>query len=241
MMNDLARLAIAAHGGLDTWRQFSRVTARLVNGGALWHLKGVPGVLDDVHVTADLRRPWASHAPFRQPDLRTAFTPDRVAIERIDGTVIEERRDPRAAFAGHTLETPWDDLHLAYFAGYAMWTYLTTPFVLAWPGVTSDEVAPWQEDARTEWRRLRVTFPETIATHSREQTFYFDREGLLQRQDYAVDVMGGTTAAHYVSRHETIAGIVVPTRRLVYPPLADNRPDQALLVVSIDLSDIAFT
>ena len=63
-MNDLATLAMHAHGGLDRWRQLKTVSARLVQGGVLWQLKGQNGVLDDVHVTVDLRKEWASHRPF---------------------------------------------------------------------------------------------------------------------------------------------------------------------------------
>ena len=38
-MSDLLNLAIAAHGGLDCWSSFSRLTARVRLGGALWMLK----------------------------------------------------------------------------------------------------------------------------------------------------------------------------------------------------------
>ena len=60
-MSDLATLAITAHGGLDRWRRLKTVSAHLVQGGALWKLKGQDGVLDDVHLTVDLRKEWASH------------------------------------------------------------------------------------------------------------------------------------------------------------------------------------
>jgi hypothetical protein len=59
-----------------------------------------------------------------------------------------------------------------------MWTYLTTPFSFATAAFT-EELAPWQEDGRT-WRRLKVTFPDHFAAHSKEQTFYFDSDGLLK-------------------------------------------------------------
>ena len=45
------------------------------------------------------------------------------------------------------------------------------------------------------WRGLRATFPDSIATHSREQDFYFGPDGLLRRRDYHVDVAGGFAAA----------------------------------------------
>jgi hypothetical protein len=73
-------------------------------------------------------------------------------------------------------------------------TYLTTPFLLAEPGFTVAEIAPVQEGEET-WRCLRATFPDSIATHSREQDFYFGPDGLLWRHDYHVDVAGGFAAA----------------------------------------------
>ena len=76
------------------------------------------------------------------------FTPDRTAIETDDGHVVEERINPRAAFAGRTRQAPWDDLDLIYFVSYASWTYLTTPFLLARPDVTAEERTPWQEDGQ---------------------------------------------------------------------------------------------
>jgi len=40
------------------------------------------------------------------------------------------------------------------------------------------------------WSRLKVTFQSEIATRSSGQVFYFDRTGLLRRQDYTADVIG---------------------------------------------------
>jgi hypothetical protein len=48
------------------------------------------------------------------------FTPDRIAIEKLDGTVVAERHAPRDSFAGHQMSTPWDPLHRAYFNGEAV-------------------------------------------------------------------------------------------------------------------------
>jgi len=82
-----------------------------------------------------------------------------------------------------------------------MWTYLNTPFLLARSGFESEEVEPWREAGDT-WRRLRVRFPEDIATHSTEQTLYFDQQGLLKRHDYDVEISGGTAAAQYADLKE---------------------------------------
>jgi hypothetical protein len=238
-MNDLLETAIEAHGGLVRWNKLDSVTARLLQGGALWALKGQPGILDDVVVTASLHQERASHRPFGAPDRRSSFTPERVAIVRDDGAVVEALDQPRASFAGHTLETPWSTLQLAYFVGTAMWTYLTQPFTFALPGFKTRELKPWDE-AGQRWRRLRVTWPSHLATHSTEQTLYFDADGLLARHDYDVEISGGTPAAHYVSDYEEVAGIRIPTKHRIFPRAPDGRSVAEPLVVSIDLSEIGF-
>jgi hypothetical protein len=238
-MTDLKDLAIAAHGGTARWNKLTDVSARLINGGVLWPLKGAPWFLEDVTITVQLHHQEASHAPFRSPLRRTSFTAERVMIVTNEGEVIEEMRHPRASFAGHTLETPWNDLQLAYFAGYAMWTYLTAPFAFAAPGFLTQEIEPWQENGET-WRRLKVRYPNHIATHSREQVFYFDRDGLLRRHDYDAEVSGSSPAAHYVTDHKEFNGIVVPTTRRVHLRQPDGSFAPEPLVVSIDLRDVSF-
>jgi hypothetical protein len=238
-MSDLATRAMDAHGGLQRWLGFKTFSARLLQDGALWNLMGHDGVLRDVHLTVDLRGESASHWPFGRADRHTSFQPERVAIETSNGDVVEERFNPRESFEGHVLATPWDDLQLAYFAGYAMWTCVNTPFLFALPGVHTEEIGPWQENGET-WRRLKVTFPASIATHSADQTFYFDQRGLLKRHDYDVDVSGGTPAAHYVTQFQAVSGIIVPTRHTVFGRQPDGRPVMMPLVVSIDMSEIEF-
>ena len=239
-MNSLVQLTIDAHGGFERWRRFENVSAHLRNGGVLWALKQQQGVLDDVDVRVALHREWASHSPFLKPNQRTSFEPHRVAIETTDGRVVEERLKPRDSFVGHGLDTPWDRLHLAYFAGYAMWTYLTMPFLFAMDGVATEELEPWSENGE-KWRRLKVTFPHSIATHSTVQMFYFDADGLLRRHDYDTEVLGGTPAAHYVHDYREFSGILVTTKRRVLARTANGTPAPDPLIVTIDLSEVEFT
>jgi len=238
-MSDLFEHVIAAHGGLERWNQLETVSARLRQGGALWALKGQGGILDDVVVTASLHEERASHRPFGAAYRHSAFTPERVAIESDDGTIIEALDRPRDSFAGHTVETPWSALQLAYFVGTAMWTYLTQPFTFALPGFQTLELEPWDE-AGQQWRRLRVTWPSYLATHSTEQTMYFNGDYLVARHDYDVEISGGTSAAHYVSDYDDVAGIKLPTKHRILPRTPEGQSLAEPLIVSIDVSDIAF-
>src|SRR3546814_17001914 len=68
------------------------------------------------------------------PGQRSIYEPDRTSIVADDGQLVGERTSPRASFADHKVTTPWDSQHIIYFRGYAIWTYLTTPFLFARPG-----------------------------------------------------------------------------------------------------------
>lgn len=236
-MNKLAQKIIDAHGGLDRWMSFRKVSAHLWQGGALWALKGHAGQLTETDVTVGIGAQWASHSPFDASGRVSHFEPDLVSIADAQGERLESLEKPRASFAGHTLETPWTDIQLAYFAGLAMWTYFNIPFVLATSGVESTELGDWNENGET-WQRLQIQFPKGIATHSSVQTLYVDGDGLLKRHDYDVEIAGNTPGAHYVSDYKDVQGIKFPTRRRIFPRQPDGHSLAEPLVVSIDLSDI---
>jgi len=231
--------AIEAHGGLRQWNTHENLTATIACGGDLWALKEIDQDQTPRTMQIDLHREWASLAPFARPGQRTDFTPGRIAIVAEDGRVIAERNSPRSSFVRHDMRTHWDLLHRAYFNGYALWTCLTTPFLLAMEGFQLREIEPWCEGAEV-WRGLRATFPAAIASHSTEQDFYFGPDMLIRRHDYMVEIAGNFPAAQYISDLVNIDGIKIPTRRRVYLRDDNLAPMVDALMVSIDLSAFRF-
>src|SRR6516225_3621893 len=178
-MNELVARIIGAHGGIDIWNRYEKVEATIVSGGGFFRLKGVPQDSTPRHMTVWLHEERSSVSLFGAPDQRTMFTPGNIAIEKLDGAIVAERHSPRDSFAGHQMNTPWDALHRAYFNGEALWTYLTTPFLLAMDGVRVEESEAWREGAET-WRVLRAYFPGSIETHSLIQDFFFGEDRMLR-------------------------------------------------------------
>lgn len=240
MTTDLLTAVLDAHGGLDRWRQYSRVEATIVSGGLMFELKGQPQDPTPRRMTVALQREWGSVQPFGADDQKTDFTPERIAIEKLDGGLVAELHDPEDSFAGDDLTTPWNPLQRAYFNGYALWTYLTTPFLLALPGFTVREIAPVQDNDRT-LSGLQFTIPPGFVSHSSAQEFYFGPDLLLARHDYRVDVAGSFSAIQYVSDLVVVDGIRVPTKRRAYRCGDDGQPILDEVMVSIDLSDVRFS
>jgi hypothetical protein len=238
-IDDLLNWAVMAHGGLDRWNSFRTVAFEFSLGGALWDVKGQTGLLADSIFEADIHKQRATLGRFGASDRRVRFAPDRLVLESNAGKEIQVRVNPRAAFAGHVLETPWDQLHAAYFGGYALWNCVMQPFLYTYPGFATTEIEPWEEDGEC-WRRLRVIFPDNIVSHTREEISYFGPDGLMRRLDYAVDVLGGATGVHYIGDYGGHDGILMPHWRRVYLRGADNRKVSECVSIAIDIGRFAF-
>jgi hypothetical protein len=236
-VSELLDLAITAHGGWDRWQRLKQISAHFTASGAVWHVKQQVGAFADARIVIDPHQPRAEYSGWPEAGTKGVWQPQRTAIVSDAGEPIAQRDAPRSAFAGHVLSTPWDAQNALYFAGYALWTYLTTPFLFRLPGFQTEELRAWDENGDT-WRRLKVTFPPGVPSHSAEQVFYFNSEGVLQRHDYSVDIMGGTSSCHYVGEHRVLGGILFPTKRRVYSKTPDNKPMLDRVAVSIDIQSI---
>jgi hypothetical protein len=228
--------ALNASGGMDRWQQLKRFTVHMSIDGALLARKGKAGLLKDVVAEGSTHTQSLRFMGFTAPDKCGVYRPDQVAIEALNGDPLQVRSNPRAAFLGHTDRTPWDDLHLAYFCGFTIWNYLTTPFLLTHPGVTIEELPTWREGGEP-WRRLRAVFPDPIVTHSPEQIFYFDDEGLQRRLDYRT---AAAEIAHYSSAHQEFSGIVLPTLRRSLRLDTDGAVITKPASVNIEIFDASF-
>jgi hypothetical protein len=155
----------------------------------------------------------------------------------VNNEVIDTLPAPRDSFSDHEQTTQWSKLQELYFTGYALWNYLSTPFLLAEAGFESREIGLHEENGEV-WRRLRVRYPAHIPTHCAEQTFYFADDGLLRRVDYAPDIVRGQGVSHYCYDHVKFAGISVPTLRRVVPRVEQKPQLMGPTIVLLQLSDV---
>ncbi len=235
-MNDLLQKAVDAHGGLKRWNEISKITVAASITGAIWFVKSQGDYLKDVVMAIDTTKERVV-TDFPGQEKRFIFEPNRLVMEKRDGTLIQERKDPEKSFEGQLRETPWDDLHVAYFQGEALWTYLNTPFLYTQRGFQTEEIEAIDADGES-WRRLKITFPDYIKSHSREQISCFGPDGLLRRHDYTVDILGGATGLNYASAYRDVGGIIFPTQRRIYAYEGDYQLVPEPLLVKIDMGEI---
>ena len=229
---------IARHGGMDLWSAVENITIHAKTGGVALPLRFKFGALKDYRARIRVHEPHARITPYPRAGMRGIYSADTVRIETENGEIFQERHRARSAFGNLRHKIWWDHLDALHFAGYALWNYLTTPFMLCRPEIQLKELSAWQEN-NEPWRRLEATFPSDFLTHSPAQTFYFDADGLLRRHDYTALVFGNfAKAAHYSWNHREVNGIPFPTRRRVFPRKKDGSPLRRVTLVSIDIETI---
>src|SRR6202046_5263786 len=238
-MTELLTQALKAHGGLDRWNKVKAIKVAASITGAIWFVKGKGDFLKKIVLTVETGKERVT-VEFPGQNRRAIFEPNRIAIETADGILIEALDNPEESFAGQQRETPWNDFHVIYFVGEALWTYLNTPFLYTHEGFTSEEISSIQVENET-WRRLKVTFPDNVKSHTREQISCFGPDGLLRRHDYTVEILGGATGLNYASNYRDVDGIIVPAKRRVYAYEGDYQVVKEPLLVAIDMATITLT
>src|SRR2546427_7932297 len=174
----LLEQAIAAHGGRELWESAREISARLSSGGLAFASKLQGSAVRDVEARVCTRGQHVIFTPYPRSGQRGVLKADgSVRIETGAGEIVRCREHARGAFADLRHKLWWDRLDILYFGTYAMWTYISAPFVFAREDFRVRELDPWDEGA-AHWRRLAVSFPAGVHAHSSEQVFYLDERGL---------------------------------------------------------------
>ena len=235
----LLESALRASGGLDLWRRTRRFTLHMSITGSLCAARCSAAQLKEFVVEGSTQTQALEITGFARADLRALYRPDWVALEGQDGRRLIERQGSPEEFRSELQSTTWDELQLAHYCGYLIWNHIATPFILADPDFETKELR--RNVARGEsLRQLRVVFPARVATHGREQTFYFDREGLLRRLDYPAAHEEHTQIAQMFSGHQRFTGILVPTLCRLLSIGAEGAPVAKPSLLDIEIFDARF-
>lgn len=234
MSNTLNEI-MAAHGGKAYWDTLDSIEVELSADGFLFTSKGVKPQRH-VRMTICTTHPEVvTHDYPERGQTTRLFGDERVDIVDEHGKVLQSRSQPRGAFKRLRRMFHWDALDFAYFSSYAMWGYMTAPFLLLHEGVQVTEAG----DAGDGYTRLAVQFPQSLPVHCTHQEFFFDKEHHLHRLDYTAEVVGSwAKAAHFCVAYKQFGGLWLPTRRRVYPKLLFGRPMKLLTLVAIDIHDV---
>lgn len=230
----LLDVAIEASGGLTKWERLKRFTLQLSVAGDLVVRANRSAQFKDLVAEGSTRSQLVRLTGFADAGVCGVYQPDRVDIEDAGGNVVRTRRAAHAMFRPLAIDGLVDELQLVFMCGSSIWHDLTSPFVLAHPDATTEELTPWSEQGQV-WRRIRAILPESFGAH--EQTIYFDSDGLQRRIDRD---LYGVTVADYSWAHQEFDGIVVPTLRRSLGLAADGTVAAKPALFDVEIFDAEF-
>ena len=230
---------IQAHGGRESWRASPELVAQVSAGGLAVAAKLQRSGLRNLEARVATDRQRVVLTPYPRRGHRGVFDRGAVRIEAADGSVIHQRSQPRDDLRSPRRLLRWDHLDLLYFGASSLWTYMATPFIFTETGFDVAARDQWVEHGQV-WRRLAITFPADVHTHSRQQVFYVGDDGLIRRHDYTAEEFGSwAKSAHYWSDHTAFDGLIVPRKRRVLLRHSDGRSLSHPLLVWIDVHDVS--
>lgn len=101
-------------------------------------------------------------------------------------------------------------MDVSYFFGYATTQYVSVPFILK-------EYSVRKLKLENGDFQIEAEFPQHLHTHCRKQSYRFDSEGLLVRNDYTADIVGSwAKGAHFTTHFQDVEGFPIATKRNVF-------------------------
>ncbi len=199
------------------WSSLNSISIPLCAYGPLFHMLGQGDIFkqggEAEIFTKEMKVVFTN---FPKSGWKGIFTGDKVEVQNPQGIVVGERLNPRSQFQSRFPFPKWDQLDILYFFGYALWNYTNFPYVLKNPNIRSRLIGKKSVAGKT-CDHLQVIYPEGFHTHSTEQFYCFDEEGLLVRHDYIVEIAGPTyRGQHFTFNYaRSSEGIAWATRRRV--------------------------
>lgn len=223
------------HGGLENWHKIKKIECNIEFGGLAFLMKmNMTGKVSR-KVIVHTRAPIVEFEDFPKNGFRGIFNSSEAVIENFKGEIMQNLKDPRTRVSKSLF---WSDLHLLYFAGYALWNYLNSPFIISYEGAHVLSCRTWKEMGQI-WQKVQIKFKDQIPTHSPIQEFYFDEDLEMKRVDYNPVVFARwAKAAHYCQSHKIIEGFSFPTYRYVVPRKENGSARKGPKLVWIKIKDI---
>ena len=218
----LLREVMDAHGGFAAWNGAKAVRTVISTGGALFLMRTTRNAFHQTEVIVDLHSPRTEIRDFPRGGQTGFFTPSRAWIEDRDGRVLAERDEPRASFSKMRKQLHWDHLDSVYFSGYAVWNYISAPYLLCRGDVIIEEGASCVDKGRT-WRGLTATFQNISQPTTRRPCSTSTSGRAFAATTTTQRSSAPTRLRRTPANHLKFGKAVFPTRRRVVPRMGNGR------------------
>jgi len=242
-MNDsLLHRITKAHGGLDRWQQVESVQTKINIFGPILITKFKSPWLANITANIYTEKPFVSFHDFPEQGMTSIFDGFNVYIYNANDKIISERNFYKDTSLKTKPRLRWDNLDLVHFLGYALWNYICSPFMFHKSQFECKQGDDWIEKDGSRLNTLNVTFPDSIPCLCRDQIFYFNQQGLLQRNDYTAEIFSPIAiGSHYCTQHKTVDGFIFPTHRTVFPRLWNGKALRPFKIMDGYLKNISIS
>ncbi|HYQ31042.1 MAG TPA: hypothetical protein VER04_27600 [Polyangiaceae bacterium] len=204
------------YGGAEMWRalRLIRLFPQKLSGLVPW-LKGhgqTFGFRGAFEVRP--RQRWARFLNYPDAEHVGIFDDGLVRIEdSVSHRTVTQSEQHRRSFRGLAMHRRWSPLDALYFFGYALTHYHSLPFSLFDARlIRAREIGSPHDRLNV----LEVELPESLHSHCRRQSFYFDKVGCLVRHDYHAEIVGLLArGAHFWKRQTRFSGLPISLERHV--------------------------
>ena len=222
--NDLINRICNAHGGLDRWKLVESIQMQLDIFGPILVTKFKSPWLSNITANIFTDKPYVSLHNFPQEGHTGIFDGFTVCIYNANDQIYCERNYTHDDELSNKPRLHWDHLDMIYFLGNALWNSSCSPYIFHNKGFECHQGADFINRDGSILSSLHVRYPTHIPTHSRQQIFYFDQQGLLKRHDYNADTSSPfASGSHICGEHKTFDGLTFPTHRSVFPRLWNTK------------------
>ncbi|TGM61577.1 hypothetical protein [Leptospira adleri] len=203
---------IDRYGGGKLWDRLESIDLNLLSlGGPLLEFKGINRTFLKPHTLRITPKKFlAEFFEYPAPGKKTVYRNGAVDVfDSNEKEITFNLLNYRNTFHGLKKYRLWTSLDASYFFGYAIVQYLSIPFLLKEFSVRE---AVWKGGVRID-----AEFPDTMHVHCRKQSYYFDSQGLLVRNDYTANVVGAWAhGSHFTEEYREVDGLPIATRRNVF-------------------------
>ena len=226
----MLEVAINRFGGEALWRRLDYVALDIQSiSGPLPAIKGIGRTFPHFGRVWIFPKQFRAAFHDREGSLLGSFESGKVGLGSKPPLT-----DRRPSFNGRFKHRTWDAEDAIYFFGYALTIYLSIPFLLSSLPI---QTRPWKKGGF----RVDAIFPKQVHSHCREQSFYFDKSGLLVRHDYTADIIGRlASAAHFTYDYEEMDGLPIARQRRAVARFGELVTPIPVLLASIKPVEVGF-
>jgi hypothetical protein len=229
-----------AHGGLERWRQVESIQININIFGPILITRFKSPWLSNITATIFTEKPYVSLHNFPEQGLTSIFDGYDAYIYDANDQITAERHFKNPSTLHNKPRLHWDHLDLVHSLGFGLWNTICSPFLLDHQNIETIQGDDLVDNQGRRLLTLNIHLPASIPCQSQHQVYYFNAQGLLERNDYQNSTFCPLAmGTHIYQQHRNVDGLIFATRRKVFPRLWNGTAIKAAKLMDAQINNIS--